>query len=521
MKRPLTIAATALLAVLVLYACSSTIRTINSSFVTVTIGGVSGTALLKAEAATPWTKFKYYLADAKWMPEAYAYIPSIVQVITVTVTAPDITTPIVGVKSINKTDTVSSLRIEVPNGTGRQFLVEGYRGFPNGATQLFYSGITGPVELSGTDVTLPVTMALVGPGILVDTLHSQATDTAGCGTVTLPCKTIGFALNSRTSGTDAIIVSAGTYTLTVGAGPATLQLKPANALICLGTGTSTVIDASSTVDDLLYGADGASVDNCTLIPGSDTTAINDQGTSIKINGVLIDANQQVGGALDGIMLSADSLVLETTVLNTTWHGINILSGKPTIKDSTISLNPTGIEITGGDPEIINSTIDSNSTGMSIPSAGKPLVSGSIFSNNGTGIDLSAGIADISASVFTGNSTGLFITGGSPRIQTSEIANNGSYGIQVSGVASDPEISSCRIFCNYFYNVYTTSTTTLRVRNNSWENAPPLVSSTFNGCSQGDDVCYDYLGPVPLTDPYNPAAIAPGTCVRLIGKPLKK
>jgi hypothetical protein len=389
MKRPLTILLIAVLTIVLIYACG-TIPTANTSFVTITIGDTPYIARLKAESATPWARFKYYLADAKLMPEAYAYIPSVVQVIVVTVTATDITTPIVGVMNIAATDTVASLRIEVPNGSARQFTVEGIRGVNN---TTYYRG-TASADLNGADINLPVSMNFVGPGIWVS---PTGNDTGGTGTQANPYLTISKALSTST-GTDAILVSAGTYTLTVGAAPSTLQLKPKNALICLGTGFTTVIDASNTVSDLIYGDEGASIDNCKLIPGSDTTAIDDRiggagtPTRIKINGLLIDANPATGGALDGIILSADSLVLETTILNTTFHGISVLNGKPEIRSSTISQNPTGIDISGGDPLITGNTIDQNNFGINISiSTGAPVVNANnIFCNLSWGVDVSSG-----------------------------------------------------------------------------------------------------------------------------------
>lgn len=445
MKQPLTILAVAVLAIILIYACGSTISTGNTSFVTITIGDTPHTAQLKAENATLWARFKYFLADAKMMPEAYAYIPSVVQTIVVTVTAADISTPIVGVASIAPTDTTASIRIEVPNGSARQFLVEGIRSL-DGRT--YYSG-TATRDLNSTDLMMTIDMSFIGPGIWVS---PTGNDTTGTGTQTNPYATISKAL-STTTGTDAILVSAGTYTLTVGAGPATLQLRPGTALICLGTAFSSIIDASSTVDDLIYGNEGASVDNCKLIPGSDTTAIDDRNggptgvpSRIIVNGVFIDANGAVGGALDGIMLSADSTVVETTVQNTTWHGINILGGNPTIKSSTVVNNPTGISISGSASGLITgNSIDHNTTGVLI--------------------------------------------------------NIGSLG--------DPRINGNSIYCNTFVGADVTSISAVRLESNAWNrdaNTVPLGPRISGAnCLNGDDICPRIGTPLPAYLPVSPAA----------------
>jgi len=75
MKRPLTIVAIALLTALVIHACGSTIRTADTSVVTITIGEGHKTAMLRAEKATPWSRLLYFLADAKLTPKAHAAIP--------------------------------------------------------------------------------------------------------------------------------------------------------------------------------------------------------------------------------------------------------------------------------------------------------------------------------------------------------------------------------------------------------------------------------------------------------------
>ena len=481
MKRALTILSIILLAGVFLYACGIIPNT-TTSIVTIKIGDDPNKALLKAEAATPWTRMKNFLAAVDLVPSVHAYIPSVVQSIVVTVTAADLSTPIVGVKSVNNSDTTAAIRIDVPNGKARNFLVEGYRGIDS---QVYYSG-TATADLSGAEVTLPITMSFVGPGIWVSPTGS---DTSGTGTQANPYLTIAKALSAST-GTDAILVSTGTYTLTVGAAAPTLQLGPANALICLGDGVSTVIDASSTVDDLIYGNDGASIDNCKLIPGSDTTAIDDRRgaqtpTRIKVNGVLIDANQAVGGALDGIMLSADSMVLETVVLNTTWHGINVQSGKPVIQSSTISRNPTGIFVAGGEPTISDVTVSGDpatSTGIDISTTGKPSISGSLITNNLRGISITNGSPVIRSSTVTLNNTGVYIA---------------------TSTGSNPDIRSNSIYCNTFLDADIGSIDVVDLRDNAWDHdtmtspTGPIVSS--GNCFAGDDICI--RGTTPLYTPF--------------------
>ncbi len=192
MKRPLIILTLAVLVLLAVYACSGMIRTANTSLVTITIGRDARSASLHAEGATPWARFKYFLAETKLMPEAYAYIPSVVQVLVVNVSAADMTIPIVGIASISTNQTTATLRIEAPNGTARLFTVEGIRGVDS---QTYYRG-TATTDLSGVDVDLSISMGFVGTGIYVDpSLDPAVADQPSCGTLTSPCATITSVLD--------------------------------------------------------------------------------------------------------------------------------------------------------------------------------------------------------------------------------------------------------------------------------------------------------------------------------------
>lgn len=541
MKKPLHIFATIVLAVLFLYACGSTIRTWNSSIVTITIGESRQEAVIHAERATPWKKLQYFLADIKIVPEAQAYIPSIVQVIVVTISAPDMTT-IAAIDDVsNKTST--AIRIEVSNGKARQFLVEGFRGLDS---QIYYRGAA-TTDLDGTNITLPVNMNFVGSGIFVDAL--KGSDISGTGSQANPYKTISMAL-SKTTGTDAILVAPGTYT-PVGAGGSEifpLQLKPGTALICRGTGANrTIMNPLST--DAVYGADLASIDNCDIIVGLNFNGINDRpgGQSVALSRITINAcNVFLSGAptglMNGIVLANDSRLLETAVTGSALFapvtGIQVLSGAPAIKAGTIASISTGtvgtgIDITAsaGNAAITDTLVKGNAIGIAVAAAGTPVISGSTFESNSTGVSISAGSALISAGTFTsniygiavssgspsitsstfhGSTYGIWVTGGSPSILTNDISSN-SYGVYITtSTGSNPVVHDSSLSCNIYYNLYSSTTSTIDVSNNSWEHYPPIVSDQSIGCTVGDDICYG--GPAPLYQPYH--ATVPGVCVRM-------
>jgi parallel beta-helix repeat protein len=519
MKRALTILSIILLAGIFLYACGI-IPNVNTSIVTIKIGDAPNRAVLKAEAATPWTRAKHLLTEIDLVPAAEAYIPSVVQAIVVTVTAPDISMPIVAVKSIKDTDTSTVIRIDVPNGTARKFLVEGYRGVDS---QVYYSG-TAAADLTGTEVTLPVTMGLVGPGIYVD--FTNGNDTSGTGTSANPYKTITKAL-STTTGTSAIFVAAGTYPPDGASAGENypLQLQPSTAIVCTGANFTTILDLGSLSTTAVYGNDRASVDNCgfrVINFGGAGVAINDaiagqpgQQSRVRINGAFIEIGGNPTGAPNiGVVFNDDSLLLETVLTGSaaggSLAGVQVRGGKPSIIGNTISLLPYGIDLASGagDALITANIVDSNSAvGIRVNTSGKPTISLNTISNGSTGILVNAGTP-----VITGNDI-----------------NNNSWGIDVETGAGNPVIQGNSIYCSAVADFFTNVSTTLDIRGNAWDHDLTTVPSgtygptdmiSFNGpfgCSSGVDICYQDFSPQPNYTS-NLSAV-PNGCLIPLGKPL--
>lgn len=510
MKRPLTILATIVLSAAVIYACGSTIPTGNTSFVTISIGGDSRTAKLHAEQATAWMRFKYFLADAKIMPEAQAYVPSVVQVIVVTVSAADITTPIVGIDTLTPDQTSSTIRIEVPNGAARVFTVEGIRGIDS---TTYYRG-TAATDLDGTEVNLPVSMNFVGPGIWVDPAQPLTANTTTCGaTQATACATITHVLNTRpaTTNNDVVLALAGNYIPGSVAAIETfpLQLKPGMALICMGTNFSSVIDVSTALQTAIFGSEGASIDNCMIkaAPAAGIkSGVDDQGTRMKINGVSIELSGSPStDQLIGARLSNDSLFLESAVTG-----------------SGASLSVYGVQVNGGKPQVIRSSMSNVPYGVDLAAgAGNAVISGNTISSpftSGTGIR----IATTAKPVIRNNTisdtyTGILITAGEPQISGNTLENN-DVGIEVTATAVNPVITQNSISCSFNADLFSTATTTLNVANNSWDHDSTTVPpgpeewNSVNGrfdCGFGADICYQN-GPKPVSLPAN--AAVPGGCL---------
>jgi hypothetical protein len=525
MKRALTIVLIIMLAGVFLYACGI-IPNSSTSIVTITIGDKPNEAVLKAEAATPWERVKHYLAEVDLTPEAQAYIPSVVQAIIVTVTSSDMSTPIVGVANIAPDQTSASIRIEVPNGNNRHFLVEGYRGVDS---KVYFSGIA-TADLTGASVTLPVNMTFAGTGIYVNPSLPLSANTATCGIQASPCATITHVLTSRpaTTDNDVIVALAGNYIPGTVAAIETFPflLKPGMVLLCLGTGFSTVIDASTqTGVTVIRGNDNASIDNCMIRVGSGGTGVNDVvnpqiptvTAATRINGSLFELPSGATTPTVGIALANDeSKLIESSLTGTgavvSAFGVQVNGGKPSIISSTISNLPIGVDITSaaGDALISTSDINNNTTGINIATPSKPVISSSRITGNSTGITLSNGIADVIGNDVSSNLTGIAISGGIPNISSNTITAN-STGLFISS-PSNQTINGNDIYCNFFLGVeIISSTAQVNLQDNAWTHdantSPPGPILNTGNCFSGDDICYSFSQPAYL--PVRPSPVPNG------------
>ena len=322
-------------------------------------------------------------------------------------------------------------------------------------------------------------------------------DITGDGSSASPYRTITKAL-SFPSGTN-IFVSQGTYSSVVGGGVGSetfpLQLKTGTALFCTGLNYATVIS----------------------------------GRGQPVTGVIMNDSSGFGSTLvDGCTIEAPSnelLFQSNTGIEDSGFSMTIRNTKVLGTFSGFSYGQTGI-VLGGDSSVVDTVVsgfsggEGGSIGMTIGS-GNVLVTRSTVSGNDDGIHINGGTAIIDDNLIESNSTGIMVSFVSPTITNNTIRNNTSAGISVVVSAGPaPLIQHNEISCTYFGpNLTTSSTTTLDVRNNSWENEPPLVADATVGCSQGTDICY--FGPLPDYLPADPTV--PGVCVRPgpLAKPLTR
>ena len=349
MKR-LVLLAVVLTAAAMVYACGASGG--GTSVVTIDVGGDGGSASLAAEPATLSARIKHALDGLGIGAEtALAAIPSNVRSVRLTVTGPGMTPVVKEVDAAGR----ASVRIvvEVPNGSGRTFLVECF----DASGSVIFKG-SSVADLDGAPVKIAIEMIdLTAYYVDVNT----GSDNPNCGAYETPCQSITQAL-TLSPGYQPIYVKAGAYYDSRNGGHETfpITLKPGATLKCLGPDYSTTISYSGTWSSkgtssgaqLFTGAAGATVENCRLQDGA--PAISDNGAAMTIKNNLFE------GAT--VSLSADSLVTGNQLgygpapSETAPAAISVQSGSPTISSNIVYFNSVAIEVTWGSPQITGNTV---------------------------------------------------------------------------------------------------------------------------------------------------------------------
>lgn len=479
--------------IVIAFSCSSTIRTANTSLVTISVGS-NQTASIKAEPATLMTKVRLFFAKTIRVPSAVAAVPSVVLSIRLTVSAPDMPTvtiiePVLGQE-------VVIITIEIPNGNGRVFLVEGLN---SSAAVSYWGEFT--ANLAGGSFSQAVDMLFVGSALSYLYVDISGSD-LDTGTRSSPFRTITRALAEAaiTKGNVAIFIEPGTY---VTGETFPIRLQSNTALVCLGDKYTTVIDKGA-IAPTIAGAPGAVVNGCRInsVPAGSATIDDTASAMTIINSYVFGDPASPGNSPQVcISLSANSRVAKSTItgcsFNVSGIGINITAGSPTIELNTITANQgTGVVVSGGTPVIQNNQITAN--------AGAP----------GTGIAVSGGIPIIQGNDIRTNTTGISIANVSPTVTNNTIHNNGT-GISVSTSTAFPVINSNSIYCNSTVDMSGSGTISFDATLNSWDHdatttptgTPPGPTTGVAACPAGTDIC---SGTLPLYIPFNPAV--PGGCL---------
>ncbi|MEK6743391.1 MAG: Ig-like domain-containing protein [Nitrospirota bacterium] len=353
----------------------------------------------------------------------------------------------------------------------------------------------------------------VAPGYYVD---ANTGSDGNSGSEASPYKTITKVLSVITmSNTNVLGVyaAAGMYDLPANGEVFPLQLTPYTTVYCRGAANSTIIDATGSGADAIYGNVNAGIDGCTVIPAAAKTGIDDRvsgpgGTpsQITVSSSVID-----GPALDAVTLSANSSVATSTISGAGIRGIVISAGRPSVIGNRISGKQTGIEVDADtDPSIDGNTLENNGVGIIVTAAGgRPSVRNNTIANNIKGILVSAGAPlihknEVKTNFIAGNDVGIEIAGGMPTVSFNTVTSN-DVGISVTG--GTPSVKSNSIFCNAIVDLEVLVNSQIDARKNAWDHAPP--SMDLAPCL-GADVCYSFdVTGIPIIDPYSvPAA---GAC----------
>ncbi len=372
----------------------------------------------------------------------------------------------------------------VPNGLNRCFAINAL----NAIGGLAYSGVS-CVDINGGTPIVTVYMQQEC-ALYVDV--NTGVDTPDCTDSNNPCQTITYAL-TQTAGNEAICVAAGTYDDTNESFP--LNLLPGTSLICQGAGYSTIIDDYP--GTVINGAAGALIQGCQILGDP---AIDDDSEITTVIDVLLDGNNS---AYSGIILYADSIVMNSTLQNFDYSGIEINSGSPTITNNTITgtnYYPAIDSSTDGSPVISNNTITgtTDDDGIEI-SNGSPTITGNTITGSGDdGIDVwTTGSVVIRDNIITGSGDdGIEVgTTGSADITGNTITGN-NYGVNIEN-NGNPVINSNILSCNTQVDLRNATSNAIDAQSNQWDNAPPTeVVGTCN--LAGEDICNTGRGSVNFT-----------------------
>ena len=394
---------------------------------------------------------------------------------------------------------------------------------PPGATSFLMTGLTPGTtyyfrvnardEAGNVDANT-VELSSTAPGVYVDAVFGSD---ASSGTAGSPFKTITHALSVITMNNAAalgIYAAAGWYDGPGNGEAFPLQLTPLTTLFCRGAGLTTVIDATGSGADAVYGNSASGIEGCRVIADAGRTGVDDRiGGEGGVPGRTTVSASEIGGpASRAAVFSTMSSMLSSTLTATGNTGILIRTGRPSVSGNVITGKQTAIEVLADtDPSIDANRIENNTAGIVVTAAGgRPSVRNNTISNNVTGIRVTAGAPlihknEVRTNTIAGNQVGIEIVGGMPTISFNTVTSNG-VGVSVSG--GTPAIRANSLFCNTGADLQVLINSVIDAQKNEWDHEPPTAGPA--PCGPGTDVCYSVdPGGIPLTVPYGPAV--PGGC----------
>lgn len=251
-------------------------------------------------------------------------------------------------------------------------------------------------------------MLAAGPASAAKVFYvgSNGADTAACGTITRPCRTIVYVLGVALDG-DRIVVGPGVYS--------GFQLDMAVSLESTHGAGATVIQGGEPVIDVSAGADGAVIGKPS------------QGFMIT------------GGTV-GILVNAADVRIEDNVLVGVYTGVqgNAAAPRLTVAGNLISAS-VGVEVRGAAASIVQNVIHGDGLGWGIRSQGVGIVvSDNVVTGAQWGAELAIGPATVRRNTFAANRYGVGIHVSSLVLTSNNFLGNGSGGLNCGVMGSYPQ-----------------------------------------------------------------------------------
>jgi len=298
------------------------------------------------------------------------------------------------------------------------------------------------MKLAGSMLALVTMVLAAGPAsaAMVFYVGANGIDTATCGAVTRPCRTIQHVVVVAASG-DRIVVGPGTYS--------GFALDKAVALESTNGAAATIIegDPAIVVDE---GANGAVIGKAS------------KGFTIR------------GGQL-GIAVAATDVRIEDNVVTAVLYGVTTgpATSRLTLTGNVISAR-RGVVVFGIASSVVQNVIEGVPGGTGVELAGEGgLLSDNVVTGTATGASVQAGTATVRRNTFAANGVGLVILNSGPSLAITSnnfLGNVGPFG-------------NCGLFAKQ---------PGLVAKGNYWG------SETGPGADPADDVCQNSVVTAPFS-----------------------
>jgi hypothetical protein len=371
-----------------------------------------------------------------------------------------------------------------------------------------------------------------GTGLWVDA--GRGSDSASCGAVGEPCRTITQAL-TLTAGDEAIYIARGVYDAALGE-TFPLQLKDGTSLVgdlafvqttptpaqgaLRGTLVPTTVVRSDSAIQVIMGAPSAHVGGLFIEEriNSNVATIDADGHDLSVAWCVVAGPGTSSLLVNGVELGPGGALRDSVLRDLTGYGVSGYGTDVLVFRNHIRRVSSGIGVVGTKWTVSRNFVADSLFGIGVASPTGDAESGLVFGNTlrdnygGLAIEGTWG-ALVERNSITGTETAAISVYGqdapdpmSTIIRANRISENGG-GIVIWS-DSKPVVRGNVIACNRAWDLGTWGSQLIDARDNWWDHDPPTwcddAESNLAGCEpEGVDVCFaaTYAGtPWPLLDP---------------------